>query len=311
MKNKKILFRILALCSVVVLLFALALPCFADETEQPFTNAELWELLAQQDDNYNDNSAYALLRENQFNDIDIYEVGYLYLFSMPVSYIVEFFRYDSFDLILDPNERINPEIYFWYVYGLVTLTIDGSVEPDLVYDIDSIEFNCQNGYGAYVLGSDSNGNEVFEIRYDFYDGAYEFSSIDIGNGRYHYSSGDDQNNDELDFVVLVDQYSCFYGDDFYRSFTDDQYVKFNPRGFALGVNSGYAVKRTDGVVPPAKTGLFGQLYYILSDAIYGENVVLGSTQDFALTLVTTLLVLCVVLLPVLLVIAILFKLFRW
>ena len=98
-----------------------------------------------------------------------------------------------------------------------------------------------------------------------------------------------------------------------NGFANTLYMQDNvPNCFSIAdFVGGFNNNRPDGVVPSAKTGLFGQLYYILSDAIYGENVVLGSTQDFALTLVTTLLVLCVVLLPVLLVVAIMFKLFRW
>lgn len=311
MKNKKILSRILALCSVAVLLFALALPCFADETEQPFTNDELWELFAQHNDDYNWNSAYVLLQEKHFNDIDIYDVGYLYLLSMDVSSIGEFCQYNSFNNMLDPNIQGSVDVKIWYIYGLLTLTLGGSADPDLAYEIQFIEFSCQNGLGAYVRGYDFDDNLVFDISYVYRYDTYEFTAIEIGEGRYNYDARDDFNDDVLDFAFLVEEYSLSYSDDFYRSFNDDTYYKLYPRGFAEGVNSGYAVQRTDGVVPPAKTGLFGQLYYILSDAIYGENVVLGSTQDFALTLVTTLLVLCVVLLPVLLVVALMFKLFRW
>lgn len=60
-----------------------------------------------------------------------------------------------------------------------------------------------------------------------------------------------------------------------------------------------------------KSGLYGQLYNIIADAMYGDGAVLDGTQDFALSLVVTLLVLATVLLPVLLVIGIMFRSFRW
>jgi hypothetical protein len=69
--------------------------------------------------------------------------------------------------------------------------------------------------------------------------------------------------------------------------------------------------RDSGSTAPTKSGLFGQLYNILADAIYGDGAVLDGTQDFALTLVVTLLVLATVLLPVLLVFCFLLRFLRW
>lgn len=309
MKNKKILSRILALCSVVVLLFALALPCFADETEQPFTNSELWELFAQYDGNSNDNFAYARLRKDNFNDIDIYSVDSLYLFWLNPSTIGEFYLYDTFSILLDPGAQTIGEYDIGYLGGVLTLTKAESDEPNLVYDIEYISVAIMNADYVRINGYDSNGSLILFMDYSYSDGSYLLREIELGDGMYNYMYTDGEVSDRIDIVLLAGQ--DMVSDDIYRALTDDDYTKFHPAGFANGYMSSYISNRPDGVVPPAKTGLFGQLYYILSDAIYGENVILGSTQDFALTLVTTLLVLCVVLLPVLLVVAIMFKLFRW
>lgn len=306
MKNKKILSRILALCSVVVLLFALAIPCFADETSQVPTNAELWELFAQQDDDNNGNVAYKELRAVGFDDHDIYSVGTIYTFSQNVSYLDYFFTYGYWGNIL--NEQNQGALDIPLAYGAVTLTMGGSNEPDLIYYINRLSINYLSGAELTIYGYDSDGI-VFNLSYRGDD--YAFNELSLGiNDDYDYMVSDGQNQDMLDVALMIGYWDLYGASDYVRAITDDAYSISYPAGFAYGYTSGYTANRPDGVVPPAKTGLFGQLYYILSDAIYGENVVLGSTQDFALTLVTTLLVLCVVLLPVLLVVAIMFKLFR-
>lgn len=56
---------------------------------------------------------------------------------------------------------------------------------------------------------------------------------------------------------------------------------------------------------------YQQLYDILSEAIYGAGATLDSYQEFILTQISTYMAYGVVLLPVIAVIAITIKLFRW
>lgn len=60
---------------------------------------------------------------------------------------------------------------------------------------------------------------------------------------------------------------------------------------------------------PTRSGLFGELYYIIRDALYGKNAVLDPTQEFALTQVSTWMTYIVILLPFLVVAIILFRVF--
>lgn len=98
-----------------------------------------------------------------------------------------------------------------------------------------------------------------------------------------------------------------YGFDVYPvDVSDEQWSLF---GITAGV-----IYRTELVLEdsatPIRTGMFGQLYSILRDAIFGKDVVLDSNQDFVLTQISTWMTYIVILLPILVVGLIVFKLFR-
>lgn len=72
------------------------------------------------------------------------------------------------------------------------------------------------------------------------------------------------------------------------------------------------VEYTTEYVPKENTtrsGMFGQLYNILRDAIFGKNVSLDDSQDFVLTQISTWMTYIVILLPILVVGVILFRIF--
>ena len=60
---------------------------------------------------------------------------------------------------------------------------------------------------------------------------------------------------------------------------------------------------------PTRTGLYGECYHIIRDALYGKNAVLDSTQEFAITQVSTWMTYIVILLPFVVVAIILFRIF--
>lgn len=60
---------------------------------------------------------------------------------------------------------------------------------------------------------------------------------------------------------------------------------------------------------PTRSGLYGECYYIIRDALYGKNAVLDSTQEFAITQVSTWMTYIVILLPFVVVAIILFRIF--
>lgn len=66
---------------------------------------------------------------------------------------------------------------------------------------------------------------------------------------------------------------------------------------------------TDGSATPVRSGMFGQLYYILRDALFGKNVVLDNAQDFTLTQISTWMTYIVILLPIIVVAVFLVRVF--
>ena len=308
MKNKKIISRVLALFAVLVLMVSMALPAFADDAEQSLSNAELWESFVQYAD-YSGNYAYSQLVEEGFNDHDIYGIDSIYLVSLYPFTIGEFYQYDVFSQLLNPDLQSYGETYFWYVDGVLTLTAGGSTEPDLVYNIERIYFSYQSRSYVTVGGYDSNGNMVLYINYLFDDGCYIFNEIELGDGNYNYMSSDGYTSDQIDIAFMVEQSLVTQSDDFYRALTDDAYIVFHPAAFADGRTYSYSTNRPDGIVPPARTGVFGQLYYILYDAIYGSDAVIGTAQDFVLTQIATWMTYIVILLPVLVIAIFLWRVF--
>lgn len=59
----------------------------------------------------------------------------------------------------------------------------------------------------------------------------------------------------------------------------------------------------------SRSGMFGQLYNILRDAIFGKDVILDNSQDFVLTQISTWMTYIVILLPILVVGIVLWRVF--
>lgn len=72
----------------------------------------------------------------------------------------------------------------------------------------------------------------------------------------------------------------------------------------------YTTASSGGSDAPTRSGMFGQLFTIIKDAIFGQDAVLDSTQEFTLTQISTWMTYIVLLLPIFVVAAILIKCFR-
>lgn len=274
MKNKKLFARILALCTVTVLLFALALPCFADAPDDVPVGAldafyQSWQvpdtLGVDLRDIYGDSifNYYSVSLSKLRPDTDL-------SFTNPDLYYVEF-RADCYIFLPTVEETIitgtDVKVVNWYDDG-------GSEE---------IFFGIQFGDGRelVILFVPADSSSTFRLQSVSYGGTTltgeQLSDVVVFLG---FNNIPDYLID-LSILLGGSQESVAYPKEFLRNYE------------------------------PLPSGLYDQLYSILRDAIYGEDVVLDGAQDFSLTLVTTLLVFVTVLLPVLLVVAIMFKLFRW
>lgn len=288
MKNKKILSRILALSAALVLVVALALPCFADSsTDSTLVAFEQYVVSVNPEAI---NPCYNALIQSDVNPLDY---DYMVSGKLSTEKVIDYWFFGD----------LNQDGYF---YEHCYCAIYDSNEEKFLLD-DSGLFYCEIEVDP--------GLEDPQIGFFNDEGGYPFLLTFLDRdphflGSASYQDGEYQGSlDDLYIVMFFEGiYDYKYMNGFSNTLYSDNTIQHN-----FSINDfvgGYLTNRTDGVVPPAKTGMFGQLYYILSDAIYGENVVLGSTQDFALTLVTTILVMCTVLLPVILVVSIVFKFFR-
>lgn len=292
MKNKKLLSRILALTSALILVVALAVPCFADEMHQN-------ELLL-------DSEVTAL-------------VDYVYGYSPYDSVIDPFVAFD------DPYAFSNSPVGFWVKPWAVTGTFMGTQNVRyllndcsvLVYHPEHGNFVLQHtgividvcmwGDSIEICAGDSD-ELILEYDVSYYNVDITTYTTYTFDDLYIYGRDYEINGLEL-FVLIYDKVT--YMDNLVELLTTDNAGIFYPSAFIEGYYSNDVTNSPSTPNEPTRSGMFGQLYYILSDAIYGEGVTLDPTQDLALTLVCTLLVLCTVLLPVLLVVGIMIKVFRW
>ena len=316
MKNKKIITRVLTLLASVVLVFALAIPCFADEPT--ISNAEMWELFYANNSVGSENLAYQSMHADGFNDIDITIAGSIYMFTGMLSDFNTFYSYGVFASILSLSSGQTDVFYVSSEFGRVALTYVNDTYTDTVayFDFNDISVYYEARQSVVLsFENASTGAVSLEIRYLFNGSDYVCDTISLNDDQYEYSNsnGNLDSPYRIDVCYITSMGNLYTSDDVIKSLTDDNYYVAYPCGFSLGYTNGftdgYTTNRPDGVVPPAKTGLFGQLYYILSDAIYGENVELGSSQDFILTQMATWLTYIVVLLPILVVAIILWRVF--
>lgn len=309
MKNKKILARIIALTSALVLVVALALPCFADE---PPSNAQLWAAFVENDPEIVDNFAVENLASNGFFDVPIDLCATIHSFQLNVEQFDTFYNYPLFGNYISANSQT--PIYFENILyrGAVTFTPSSGDFPLEVWYFDKMIMDVRPLAYVYIYFDDMETNSrALAFEYTYNAGNYDLALLSFNDDEFEFSLGT-LTDDRVDVAVLTPIYNATAYDDIFRCITDDTYGVSYPSGFALGYNSNTNGSDTP-VTPdePTRSGMFGELYEILGDAIYGDGATIDGTQDLALTLVATLLVFCVILLPVLLVVAMMFKLFRW
>ena len=299
MKNKtKIIARIIALTSALVLVVALTLPCFADA---PITDRSEDVLKA-----FNNmlpasmnTDAYHEFLSVYGNDLFTYDTlvsGTFYngtvdtgLYSL--SNYMGFIECATFAYVKivgsEPQYMIAPKGDAFYC-GLNSL--DGVYATFTV--LSELDFNAGQTlvYIDYTQSVDTDGTILLTpASVTLFGTELPLEAIETMQFGFVASHQDVVTMNTIPKVL----------------FNDGAVV--SPREFY----NAYFYNRTDGVVPPLKSGMFGQLYYILGDAIFGTTVGIGTAQEFALSLVCTLLVFIVILLPVLLVAAMVCRLFRW
>lgn len=243
MKNKKIIARILAFCASLLLIVALAIPCFADVTE-PST-------LAVQSYTFIDNQS-----------------------------IVDFVSQNA--------DRI--------AYISFTLVNGDSVATGFVQNLNIVQSNS-TGEFQYL-----SGNSITYIIQDYYNVSaslyvieVDLEGLRIGSTEIDFNSGETITVNGQEGTQLVpDEYFSLLG----LSITVGVYEEFTPT--------------VDPIDPdaPTRTGLYGNLYYIIRDAIFGENALLDASQEFTLTQIATVMTYAVLLLPFIVVAIIFFKLVR-
>lgn len=275
MKNKKFIARALALFATVVLMVALAVPCFAD---------------AAIDD--------ALTSFNGSLSSDAYNPAYLDLVDGMGS---TFFDADT--LISGHLVGVGDRFYLssanygtYQLHGIVSVVADGvQLNPSLG---GYIEVMFYDEYVSFAFVDDSD--EVYlclDCSYNYQDNSVIVDDVQgnvaVNNVYVAFAGG----NDSLSALGFVSP--ALHGEGYDN-------VVYYPRAFLNGYGS-----NADGSTVTTRSGLFGKLYYILRDAIYGQNVVLDNAQDFTLTQMATWLTYAVVLVPIIFAVVVTVKMFRW
>lgn len=296
MKNKKIISRVLALSAALILIFALALPCFADEE---IDRMEEWQRFYDAYAHELNSGPFEELYANDFGGYDIDTISDLYVFSITGQELVPYGFFETvpyLDLQFEDSGAVG------YGYGEMILNFNNNNNNLAGVSFHSIHFSYGTQFYINFEFYDYSANVVAYLSYSFVGGAFILDEVGIGDDVFGP-------NDiaAVDIAFLLGEKSLSYSDDCVRSLTDDYYDRLSPQGFNKGTS--YSVERPDGVVPPARTGLFGQLYYILYEAIYGADAVIGTTQDFILTQIATWMTFAVVLLPILVVAIFLWRVF--
>lgn len=312
MKNKKLISRIFALSAALVLVVALALPCFADENTDSKDWNTFYFYIDEKNPEYNDNLAYRSLKNADYNEFPINPIESLVLFSYVPIIGDSFYIYGAVGFYASSDSQDLYELYHSFGKGYVSFrpSLD-SENPLYEYMICGLRVRIlPTAYVEYYF-EDENGDRALSLYYEYSDGDYLLTTVVLGDIDIEVTDQSVLDGAVIDFAYVVVDFDVKASYDYIRCLTDDTFSVEYPSGFASGYASGIA-NAPDGDTSnePTRSGMFGQLYYILRDAIYGENVVIDSTQDFSLTLVCTLLVLCTVLLPVIVVVAFLFKAFR-
>lgn len=230
MKNKKILARILALCSVLVLLISMSIPVFADEQST--------------------------------QESPVY-----------VIHKVEFTDFDTMFAWLKSNYQKVTSVSFVQPSDGVTYTAS-----NVVYLYDPL-------YDSFIIGSSVVVPDLDDETFYFTLGLYYDSE---SGAQTHLIAGWTNNDPIVNLIVPASYWSDF--------------------GLRFTVNYMEELV-TDGSATPIRSGFFGQLYYLLRDAIFGKDVVLDSAQDFTLTQISTWMTYIIILLPIIVIAIFLWRVF--
>lgn len=279
MKNKKILSRVLAFSAVLVLMAALALPCFADSTG----NETLDSFIASVPDAMHTPALNALVAEKG-SDLLFYDTlasGYLSTTSNIVGFMINgsgtFLGLSQGSFAF--SDGLNPPTVLDNV--TVVFSADTYAETLSIFLLDDLEaFNIFAGV-EYSLETDNN--IYYATLKQVLLGDLTIPASDVAGLSVAYVL------DNATTTLQNNIPSVLFGS------TDVAH----PTQFMAGY---YA--NVDGEIPPTRTGMYGDLYDILRDAIFGDNVILDASQDYALTLLSTVLTYVIVLAPVIIVVCI-------
>lgn len=279
MKNKKILSRVLALSAALILVVALAIPCFADTPENVPDGA-----LDAFYNNWGASNISGINLRERLGD-DIFDYSAVSLSRLRPDVLIKSTNFSAGgDFQLD----------FIIVTPISDIVLTGN-EVELWFDITG-------DYSLTITFKDSaQGNLVLIYSYDYDNYGFVLNSVCYATSNY-------TGNSITNFIVFI-------------GFTGSATL-MNDLSFVLGGTQdsvaypaeflqGYTANTGTAPVEPTRSGMFGQLYYTLRDAIFGEDVVLDGTQDFVLTQMATWLTYAVVLLPVIICVCFCFKCFRW
>lgn len=283
MKNKKILSRILALSAALLLVVALAVPCFADA---PATTAET-SLSPEVEEFFDSWSAYAYISDINLPDLlgdRIFDYKAVSLTKLSDASAIPIRAIPTIDMAAD-----------YYIKTPASQIVYSSIGSDI-----SIWYDEGASSDLSLIFPTNGGDLVLGFTYNF-DGTFNLQVVRFNNQIYEGDS--------------ISEFVIFLG------FDGEVYAMNDLSALLGGVEGsvaypaeflrGYSSNTGTAPVEPTRSGMFGQLYYTLRDAIFGKDVVLDGTQDFALTQMATWLTYAVVLLPVIIVVCFCFKCFRW
>ena len=285
MKNKKILARIFALTMTVALVFALAIPCFAAEpTVENFDDliphgtsvSALEEFLVFSPSVYDyDYLTYGRLYDEQNNCMFVHGE------DIPFG--------DSFLLQCDLVIAYDSPDGMWALFVQGALVISTFADTFVTVNI----IDTQSGGLVCIVNYDIVNADAPSIEggLDFQFNNLTFNTA--GSGR-----DDSVTNASLISICLGAQNETLgFSNNLAQLLFGPTFVAVSPYSYSVGFSSA-----SDSAGVPVRSGMYGQLYDILRDAIFGKGVTLDNTQDYALTLLATVMSYVTVLAPVILVV---------
>ena len=286
MNNKKMIARIFALLFAMTLVIALALPCFAFETDE--------ELNALRDsflDYYGLDGTLASYISKNIPIEDFITLEYLYTTDYTVSY----------------NKPFGGSYYLFYGAEMS----QGNMYIDC--DVEAVALSVADEVSIYHMS-----NLFYEwVSHDYITFSLFASDTEVIQYRWEYNQASNQyflsdafyNSVEIPDGTVVQMVVCGLNvtlqNDFFIGMCDD-WLRFNPRAFSEG-----AYVYNNGSTPEdTPDGMYGQLYSILRSSLFG-NGTLTPDQQFTLTQTAMWLSWAVILVPIIICVCITVKLLRF